>query len=118
MDFWPCLTPPTVLFNNIPVQRSTFQKHLGVYLDEKLNFNTDITEKIGKASKGIGVIKKLFKSLPRNALLTFINHLLDSTQQGIVIVRSQTSVDLERYCKMGRVCSIIRNFTKLNFLKL
>ena len=70
MVFWPCLTPPTVLFNNIPVQRSTFQKHLGVYLDEKLNFNTDITEKIGKASKGIGVIKKLFKSLPRNALLT------------------------------------------------
>ena len=81
MVFWPCLTPPTVLFNNIPLQRSTFQKHLYVYLDEKLNFNTDITEKIGKASKGIGVIKKLFKSLPRNALLTiyksFIRPLLD-----------------------------------------
>ena len=60
----------TVLFNNIPVQHSTVQKHLGVYLDEKLNFNTHITEKIGNASKGIGVIKKLFKSLPRNALLT------------------------------------------------
>ena len=27
---------PTVLFNNIPVQHSTIQKHLGVYLDEKL----------------------------------------------------------------------------------
>ena len=61
---------PTVLLNNIPVQCSTIQKHLGVYLDEKLNFNTHVTEKIGKASKGIGVIKKLFKSLPRNALLT------------------------------------------------
>ena len=61
---------PTVLFNNIPVQRSAVQKHLGAYLDEKLNFNTPITDKIGKASKGIGVIKKLFKSLPRNALLT------------------------------------------------
>ena len=46
MDFGPCLTPPTVLFNNIPVQHSRFQKHLGVYIDEKLNFNTDITEKI------------------------------------------------------------------------
>ena len=70
MVFWPCLTPPTVLFNSIPVQRSTFRKHLGVYLDEKLNFNTDITKKISKARKGIGVIKKLFKSLPRNALLS------------------------------------------------
>ena len=61
---------PTVLFSNIPVQHSTVQKHLGVCLDEKLNFNTHITENIGKASKGIGVIKKLFKRLPRNALLT------------------------------------------------
>ena len=70
---------PTVLFNNIPVQRSTVQKHLGVYLDEKLNFNTHITEKIGKASKGIGVIRKLFKSLLRNALLTIYKSLLDHT---------------------------------------
>ena len=50
---------PTVLFNNIPVQHSTVQKHVGVYLDEKLNFNTHITEKIGEASNG--VIKKIFK---------------------------------------------------------
>ena len=78
MVFWPCLTPPTVLFNNILVQRSTFQKHLGVYLDEQLNFNTDITEKISKASKGIGVIKKLFKSLPRNALLTIYKSFVRS----------------------------------------
>ena len=61
---------PTVIFNNIPVQIRSVQKQLGVYLDEKLNFNTHIKEKIGKASKGIGVIKKLFKSVPRNALLT------------------------------------------------
>ena len=38
---------PTVLFNNIPVQHSTVQKHLAVYLDEKLSFNTHvITKKI------------------------------------------------------------------------
>ena len=58
---------PTVLFN-ISVQRSTVQKHLGVYLDEKLNFNTHITEKIGKASKRIGVIVvkylKVFQEMP------------------------------------------------------
>ena len=34
------------------------------------NFNTHITEKMREASKGIGVIKKPLKSLPRNALLT------------------------------------------------
>ena len=37
------------------------QEHLRVYLDEKPIFNTHITEKINKASKGIGVIKKLLK---------------------------------------------------------
>ena len=76
MDFWPCLTPPTVLFNNIRVQCSTFQKHLGVCVDQKLNFNTDITEKIGKATKGIEVIKKIFKCLPGNDLLTIYKSLV------------------------------------------
>ena len=55
------LLHPPVLWNNSPVQRCTVQKHLLVYLDEKLNFN--FTWKISKASKEIGVIKKLFKSL-------------------------------------------------------
>ena len=44
---------PDVLFDNFPVQHSTVQKHLGVYLDEKLSFNIHITEKIGKDSKRI-----------------------------------------------------------------
>ena len=29
---------PTILFNNIPVQCRTIQKHLVAYLDEKFNF--------------------------------------------------------------------------------
>ena len=47
-----------------------------MYLDEKLNFFHHITEKIAKANKDIGVIKKLQNALPRRALL-FINALLD-----------------------------------------
>ena len=43
-----------VLFKNIPVQSASTKKHLGVYLDEKLNFNTHIREKIGTTSKGFG----------------------------------------------------------------
>ena len=33
-------------------------KHLGIHLDEKLNFNDHVKEMITKANKGIGVIKK------------------------------------------------------------
>ena len=59
-----------VFFNDIPVSRVSFQKHLGIYLDEKLNFNHHIKEKMTKAMKGIGVIKRLSKMLPRHSLLT------------------------------------------------
>ena len=31
------IQPPTI-FNNMPVVRSSCQKHLGIYFDEKLNF--------------------------------------------------------------------------------
>ena len=68
-----------ILINGIPVQCSTIQTHLSVYLDGKLNFNTNIAEKCGKTSTRIGVIKKLFKSYPRNALLTIYNYLLEPT---------------------------------------
>ena len=39
-------------------------------LVEKLDFGHHITEKIAKANKGIGVIKKIHNVLPRTALLT------------------------------------------------
>ena len=61
---------PQVFFNDIPVSRVSFQKHLGTYLDEELNFNNHIKEKMTKAMKGIGVIKRLSKMLPRHSLLT------------------------------------------------
>ena len=41
-----------------------------MHLDEKLNFQTHIKEKIAKANKGIGIIRKLAKVLPRESLIT------------------------------------------------
>ena len=41
-----------------------------MFLDGSLNFNYHIKEKISKAMKGIGIIKKLSKALPQNALIT------------------------------------------------
>ena len=61
---------PAVFFYDIPVAGCSTHKDLGMYLDEKLNFGHHITEKIAKANKGIGVIKKLHNVLPRRALLT------------------------------------------------
>ena len=64
------ISHPKVNFNNSTVIQSTYQKHLGLYLDEKLNFSHHVKEKISKAYKYTGVIKKLKNNLPRKSLLT------------------------------------------------
>ena len=61
---------PQITFDNAPVFCANWQKHLGMYLDESLNFNYHIREKMSKAMKGIGIIKKLSKVLPRHSLVT------------------------------------------------
>ena len=61
---------PIVYFNEVSVAHTTCQKHLGMHLDEKLNFNHHVKEKIAKANKGIGLIRKLAHVLPRQSLLT------------------------------------------------
>ena len=72
-----------VTFNTVtfPVARTPCQKHLGLYLDERLNFSHHIKEKMSKACKVIGAIRKLHYILPRHSLLTihksFIRPYLD-----------------------------------------
>ena len=34
----------SIYFNDIPVTQTTIQKHIGIYLDEKLNYNTRETQ--------------------------------------------------------------------------
>ena len=60
----------SLTFNVKPVAQTSHQKHLDLYIDEKLNFSNHIKEIISKVNKGIGIIRKLRYILPRNALLT------------------------------------------------
>ena len=60
----------TVYFNNVPVTRENIQRHLGLFLDSKLNFFDHINEKIKKATKVVNVIRKMSLMLPRCSLLT------------------------------------------------
>ena len=61
--------PPTI-FNNMLVVHGSCQKHLGIYLDEKLNFSNHINDEFSKASKGIFILRKLCNVLPKNFLIT------------------------------------------------
>ena len=63
-------------FNSIPVCKTSNQKHLGLILDEKLNFKEHLQENIGKFNKGVEILKKLQNLLPRKALLTIYKSFL------------------------------------------
>ena len=56
-------------------------EHLGLILVEKINFEYHLKEKYVKFNKGVGIIKKIQKRLPTQALLTiyksFVNPHLD-----------------------------------------
>ena len=62
---------PTISLNNIEIEKSTYHKHLGVILDEKLNLKEHINSAISKVSKGISAIKKLRHTCHGNYYLQF-----------------------------------------------
>ena len=79
------------------MEQSANQIHLDIHLDEKLDFSAHIKEKIYKANRGIGTIRKLQSKLSRNALLTihrsFVRPHLDYGE----IVHKQATND--SFCK-------------------
>ena len=62
--------PLPLTFNDIPVKRVLDTKHLGLILDSKINFKKHIDDKLGKANKGIGVMKQMKKWVDMRALET------------------------------------------------
>ena len=49
----------TITLSDIKVKKAPYQKHLGIYLDEKLTFKHHIDDATRKVNKGITVIKTL-----------------------------------------------------------
>ena len=60
---------PPLTFNSIPVAQKNCQKHLGMQLDKKLNFDEHLGKVESKVNKTIGITRKLQNVLPRSALL-------------------------------------------------
>ena len=66
-------------FNGDNVPTAISQKHLGLVLDSKLDFNEHISNKISECNKIIGIMKRLSLFLSRKTLLTIYKFLLDLT---------------------------------------
>ena len=81
---------PELWFNEIPIARKPFTKHLGVYLDSRLNFSKHIKEKVLKAMKGISLLKFLSKYVDRNVLsLSYKMYIRPHLDYGDVIYHNQ-----------------------------
>ena len=59
---------PVLSFNNIPIARVTYTKHLGLFLDGRLPFSKYIKENITKAMKDIALLKFVFKFVSNDIL--------------------------------------------------
>ena len=59
---------PDLYLNNVPVARKQNTKHIGMYLDNSLNFSKHIKEAILTAQKGLSLLKFLSKYVSRKVL--------------------------------------------------
>ena len=90
---------PNISLNNIQVERVSHQKHLGITLDEKLNFKEHVDSTILKVNRGIAVIKKLRYSLPRKSLITIYKALLRPLLDYGDIIYDQPHDDQPHVCE-------------------
>ena len=82
---------PDLVFNQSNVKRTSSQKHLGLILDEKLDFKQHIKVLIDKASKGISVIRKLRYQIPRHSLVSLYKSFIRSLLEYADVIYDQPS---------------------------
>ena len=61
---------PPLFFNENVILKTTLQKHLGMFLDGKLNFSEHLKTIFQKTNKTMGLLCKLQTLLPRAPLIT------------------------------------------------
>ena len=69
---------PDLYFKSLIVEKVKTQKHLGLKLDEKLNFREHLRGKFTIVNKGIWMLKKLNNYLPRHSLVTLYKTFIRS----------------------------------------
>ena len=90
------VSQPSITINTAPVVHTAWPKHLGLYLDEKLNVHDHINAKNLKANKGIGIKKRLSSSLHRKFLLTIYKFFIRSHLDYFDIIYGQPNN--KRFC--------------------
>ena len=80
----------TLIFNDNPAHQVALQKHLGMFLDCKLNFEEHLKTIVNKINKTIGLLRKFQNFLPRKSLLTIYKSFIQPHLDYGNIVYDQT----------------------------
>ena len=74
---------PSLHFNNSIISQSSYQKHLGIFLDAQLTFQEHLKVITAKVNKTIGLIQKLQNVLPQLPLIlqSFIQSFRETTSR-------------------------------------
>ena len=68
---------PSLIFTYNIVTQPLTQKHLGMFLDSKLDFQEHLKSIFSKVKKTIGLLRKLHHISQDRLYLQFVSHLLD-----------------------------------------
>ena len=69
---------PKIFFNNIPVRKANYQKHLGLHLDSNLCFDIQIKTTLTKVNRTIGLLRifqQVLQSFHKTTLRLWRCHL-------------------------------------------
>ena len=83
---------PDLYFNQSKVKVVPAQKHLGLILDNKLNFNLHLKTVIDKITKSINVLRKLRFHIPRHSLITIYKSFIRSQLEYADVIYDQPSI--------------------------
>ena len=90
-------THPTLSFNNNTVTQSVTQKHLGMLLDTRLDFQGYSKSIFNKVNKTIGLLRKFHNTLPRVPLLTiYKSFIIPDLDYGDVIYDQTCNVSFHQ----------------------
>ena len=86
---------PSLMLNSTTVTQSEIQKHLGMFLDSKLNFKEHIQNVLSKVSRIIALLRKPQKSLQRLLLIIYKSFIRSHLDFGDIIYDQAYNVSFE-----------------------
>ena len=110
----------TVSYSGVDIKPVESHKHLGFILDSKMSYTGHIDSKIAKANQGIGIIKRLYKYLPRKSLVQiYLSYIRPHLDYCDVIYHKPMYDDFssKNYSERGKSDPVHTNFAFTNKLE-